>query len=266
MIEFKHELYEGKHEPLISKDLFDLVQVAFKKDNKPKYIEPKNFLFAGMIKCGHCGCSITGQVKRVKNIYYSCTGGKGDCEQKHVYMREENLEKQIITALEKIYITPEHNEWIKTALSDSFKDEQAYTKERLNSLNTKKDKLRTRIEAIYVDKLDGKIFEAFWLVKHNEWTEELRTIQNNITAYENANINFIEQGAKFLKICNDVKNLYYYGNNSEKQELMNYVLQNITLDGENLSWEYKAPFDIFANGLSCTKKLPRLDSNQQPTG
>lgn len=86
----------------------------------------------------------------------------------------------------------------------------------------------------------------------------MKTIQNNITAYENVNINFIEQGAKFLKICNDVKNLYYYGNNSEKQELMNYVLQNIALDGENLSWECKAPFDIFAKGLSCTKKTPQV--------
>ena len=73
-------------------------------------------------------------------------------------------------------------------------------------------------------------------------------------------------GAKFLKIYNDVEDLYKVADNSEKRELLNYVLQNLMLDGESLSYEYKKPFDIFAKGLSCNKKLLRLDSNQQPTG
>lgn len=34
IIEYKGEFYEGKHEPLISKELFEQVQIAFKKDNK----------------------------------------------------------------------------------------------------------------------------------------------------------------------------------------------------------------------------------------
>ena len=65
--------------------------------------------------------------------------------------------------------------------------------------------LRDRIDNIYLDKLDKKISEEFWQEKHNKWTQELLTIQNNITAYEKANINFIEQGANFLKICTDAE-------------------------------------------------------------
>ena len=266
MIQFNGELYHGKHEPLIKKDIFDLTQSAFRKDNKPKYTIPKNFLLAGMVKCYHCGCVISGEIKKGKYIYYSCTGAKGKCEQKHIYVKESEIEKQYIEALDRISTSEEQKKWITEALLSSFKDEQAYTKERLNSLNTQKDKLRDRLEAVYVDKLDGKISEAFWLTKHNEWTEELRTIQNNITAHENANINFIEKGMKILKLSNEVKELYLYGDNAQKKELLNYVLQNSTLDGEKLSYEYKAPFDLFANGLSRIKKLPRLDSNQQPTG
>ena len=45
-----------------------------------------------------------------------------------------------------------------------------------------------------------------------------------------------------------------------------YVLQNFLVEGETLHYEYKMPFNFFALGLNCTKKLPRLDSNQQPTG
>lgn len=30
-----------------------------------------------------------------------------------------------------------------------------------------------------------------------------------------------------IKICNNAKDLYKYGNNAEKKQLLNYVLQNI---------------------------------------
>lgn len=96
-------------------------------------------------------------------IYYSCTGAKGECEQKNIYVREEKLEKQIFEALKRISITQEHRQWITTALVESFRDEQTYTKERINSLQAQKAKLRERIDTIYLDKLDGKITEEFWL-------------------------------------------------------------------------------------------------------
>lgn len=266
MVQFKKELYEGRHEPLITKELFDLVQSAFRKDNKPKYMMPKNFLFAGLLKCANCGCIVSGEIKKGKYIYYSCTGAKGTCEQKHLYLKEEDIEKQVIEALSKISINKEQKDWISSVLLDSFKDEQAYTKERLNSLNTQKQKLQDRIDNIYIDKLDGKISEDFWLTKHNQWINDLAVIKNKINAHENTNISFIEQGAKILKLCSEIMNLYQYADNSEKKELLNYVLQNFKVDGGNISYTYKKPFNLFAEGLSCNKILPRLDSNQQPSG
>lgn len=264
MVVFKGVLYEGKHDPLITKELFDLTQLAFRKDNKPKHVTAKEFLFSGMIKCANCGCNLSGEIKKGKYIYYSCTGGKGECPQQHIYIPETKLENQIIEALGKIYITQEHKQWILQALRECFVDEQKYMQEQLNSLNAKKQKLRARIDGLYLDKIDGKISEEFWLERHNNWTEALLTVQNNINAYERANIDFIEEGAKFLKICSEIKDLYLYGNNKERKQLISYVLQNLTFEGENLNYEYKKPFDIFAKGLNRNKKLPRLDSNQQP--
>ena len=266
MVVFKGVLYDGKHDPLITKELFDLTQLAFRKDNKPKHITAREFLFSGMVKCANCGCNISGEIKKGKYIYYSCTGGKGECKQQHIYIPEIKLEKQIIEAMGEIYITQEHKQWILQALRECFVDEQKYMQEQLNSLNAKKQKLRARIDGLYLDKIDGIISEEFWLERHNSWTQALLTVQNNINAYERANIDFIEEGAKFLKICNEVKDLYLYGTYKERKELINYVLQNLTIEGENIHYDYKKPFDIFAKGLNRNKKLLRLDSNQQPTG
>ncbi len=266
MIKFKDCLYNGVHEPLISKETFDLAQLAFRKDNKPKHIVSKNFLFTGMVKCAKCGCNLSGEIKKGKYIYYSCTGGKGECEQQHIYIKEEIIENQILEALSNITITKEQGEWIKAVLKESLKDEHDFTIQQINSLRGRQDKLRDRIDNLYIDKLDGKISEEYWLAKHNQWSNELNIVQENVKTYENANISFMEDCEKILKICNEIKSLYIIGDNSEKRELLNYVLQNLTLEGEKLCYTYKKPFDIFAKGLNRNKKLPRLDSNQQPTG
>lgn len=59
--------------------------------------------------------------------------------------------------------------------------------------------------------MDKKISDEFWQEKHNKWTQDLLVVQSNITKYEQANINFIEQGENFIKICNNAKDLYKYG-------------------------------------------------------
>ena len=264
MVCFKDEIYQGVHEPLITKELFDNVQKAFRKDNKPKHLESRTFLFGGILKCANCGCVVSGEIKKGKYIYYSCTGAKSPCEQKHRYIRENIIEKQIINALAKIKIDNQQKSWIQSILSESYKDEQKYTQERLNSLLKQKEMLSKRIETIYLDKLDGKISEEFWAKKHDEWSYSLLNIQNMIQAYEKTKIDFITMSEDFLKICSEISELYKFADIEEKQKLINYVLQNFLVEGETLHYEYKMPFNFFALGLNCTKKLPRLDSNQQP--
>ena len=266
MVCFKDEIYQGVHKPLISKELFDEVQKAFKKDNKPKHLIARDFLFGGVLRCANCGCIVSGEIKKGKYIYYSCTGAKRPCEQKHKYIRESVIERQIVEAIERIKIDEKQKSWIQTVLAESFKDEQKYTKTMLNSLNKQKEILSKRIETIYLDKLDGKITEEFWLQKHEEWSASLSKIQNKILAYEKTKMNYIQSSEEFLKICSEIPELYKFANNEEKQKLTNYVLQNFLVEGETLHYEYKLPFNFFALGLNCNKKLPRLDSNQQPTG
>lgn len=89
--------YDGAHEPLISKELFDLVQET-RGINKGLW-GSKTFAFRGILKCGQCGADITvqdkfktlkktGSVKRF--VYYNCTRRKDpNCKEK--YINEGNL-------------------------------------------------------------------------------------------------------------------------------------------------------------------------------
>ncbi len=261
IIEYKGEFYEGKHEPLITKELFEQVQIAFKKDNKPKYKDTKDFLLAGMITCADCGCQISGEIKKGRYIYYSCTGGKGECKQQHIYIREEELEKQLIDALKQIQTTEQQKQWIIQGLKESFADEQEYAKERISSLNKQKETLKERLSKIYLDKLDGIISEQFWLEQHNKWTMELMQIQSLIEAFEKSNVDFMSKGISILNLLTNIEHSYLLSDIEDKKQILNMVLQNSYLKGGKLCYTYKKPFNLFAKGLNHLENLGRKDSN-----
>ena len=102
--------YTGKHQPLISKELFQLVQGKIAEENRPK-TKFKEFTFVRLMTCGLCGSGITAQEKSktLKDgsvnwyIYYGCTRAKDkDC--KNTYLREDHLITQLADMIDTIDI------------------------------------------------------------------------------------------------------------------------------------------------------------------
>jgi len=100
--------YQGKHEPLITKELFDLVQDQMKNSQLVRR-ENIEFAFTKIMTCGLCGSGIsaTEKFKKLKNggynrhIYYGCTKAK-DKNCKCGYISEEDLIKQLQKQIDKL--------------------------------------------------------------------------------------------------------------------------------------------------------------------
>lgn len=99
--------YTGKHEPIVTKELFDLVQAQIKSN--VLRVKNKEFAFTKMMLCGLCGSGISAdeKFKKLKNggvaryVYYGCTKARGvDC--KCGYTEERELLKQFNELIEKI--------------------------------------------------------------------------------------------------------------------------------------------------------------------
>ncbi len=100
--------YTGKHEPLISKELFELVQTQIKSQIL-RTGEPKEFAFTKLMACGLCGSGVCAdeKFKKLKNgsvnrhIYYACTRSRNpDC--KREYINEPDLIEQFIKLMDNI--------------------------------------------------------------------------------------------------------------------------------------------------------------------
>ena len=107
------EVYEGKHEPIVAKKLWDKVQEVMKERGRPRH-KMKNDpqVYCGLISCGTCGMMITGEykIKTQKNgtqhfyTYYHCSKKRRDMKCPESSIRQEFLDGQISSLLQKVFL------------------------------------------------------------------------------------------------------------------------------------------------------------------
>ena len=102
--------YKGRHQALITRELFDRVQDQLKRDRIVRS-EIKEFAFTKLLKCGDCGSGVSAdeKYKKLKDgtvaryVYYGCTRAR-DLHCKGGYIREEELIEQLSKIMDQIDI------------------------------------------------------------------------------------------------------------------------------------------------------------------
>ena len=256
------QVYPGIHEPLISRELFDATQAAFKRHNKPKK-RKHDFAYAGLVACGHCGCAITPELHTKKSgkyyIYYRCTGFKGKCPEP--YMREEVLADKFADAVKAIQIDDETLGWIVAALKESQKDEAAFHLKAVEDLNRELGKIRSRMSQAYEDKLDGKIDEQMWMEVNAKYKAQQETLERQISAHNAADRAYLNQGVQILELANRAYDLYMKQPHEERARLLQFLLLNSTLKDGSLCITYRKPFDIIVEWGGRQRRRPQGDLN-----
>jgi DNA invertase Pin-like site-specific DNA recombinase len=100
--------YIGKYIPIITKELFDKVQMTLSENFIPK-TESKEFAFTKLIKCGYCGSGISADEKFRKlkdggtnrHVYYFCTKARNiDCNNQPI--NEASLIDELTELVDRI--------------------------------------------------------------------------------------------------------------------------------------------------------------------
>ena len=101
--------YQGKHEPLITQELFEKEKAQLKRDQIVR--SNKEFSFTKLFTCGYCGSTICAEEKwkvlkdgtSAHYIYYGCGRAK-DRNCKNKYIREEELITELLKILDQLNI------------------------------------------------------------------------------------------------------------------------------------------------------------------
>ena len=104
--------FVGKHEALITRELFELVRQKVVEERKPQR-RTREYAFVRMMLCGLCGSGMTAleKEKAIKNeggairsyVYYAC-GRSKDKRCKNLYIREDHLMEQLAGIIDQIEV------------------------------------------------------------------------------------------------------------------------------------------------------------------
>jgi DNA invertase Pin-like site-specific DNA recombinase len=265
--DFDGKTYRGTYEPIITTELWQQVQDVFQQRlGRRRQKQKHDFAFSGLIGCGHCGCSLVGELKKGKYVYYHCTGNKGKCPEP--YVREEILETEFTAALKRLKFDADVLGWVKQALRQSHADERREHEQTIARLQAEQTKLQRRIDAMYEDKLDGVIDEALFKRKADENRAQQAKLVEQIERHQQANQNYIEDGTRLLDLANRAAEIFKRQPATEKRKLLRFVVAQCSWKDGQLEFEYRKPFDLIAefDQAEKTRKLKKLHSNRNGHG
>jgi site-specific DNA recombinase len=255
LFRYAGEVYEGKHQPVISKKIFDRVQIILKQRGRPHH-QPKNEPrdFCGLLKCGVCGMMITGEykIKRQKNgnehhyVYYHCTKKNKLVKCKNPAIPEEDLNAQISSLLQKFSLKKDWAEQIMKML-EKDKDETAqssfaFVKENEERLVLIKSKLQKLLDGY----LEQDIEREIYLKKKAELISEKKTLEEKISTLSQKRTGWIEPMEKWIKEAENLEKIARESNFFEKKVAAKKIFgSNLTLSAKKvLEPEPKNPADM----------------------
>jgi site-specific DNA recombinase len=205
--EWAGKLYEGTHEPIVSRDLWQQVQLALdgRLGNRAKK-RHHAFPFSGLLTCGHCGYALVGEIKKGKYVYYRCRALRGTCML--AYAPQEEIERDFERVLRMIVIDKEVAGWVAIALRQSHTDQKRFREAEIKKLNAQHERIQTALDTLYDDRIACRIDVAFFERKSQQWRDEQSTIRRDIERHQTATESFMEAGVKIIELSQRLHSMF----------------------------------------------------------
>ena len=235
--------YNGKHQPIVSAELFYICQKIIKEKTTTVKIRKMNFIFSGFIKCSHCGCSLVGELKKGKYVYYHCTGNRGgDCKRR-TYLKEKHAEEIFLNTLRSLVVTGSGMEIIQNQIRQQIESENLYNAEQIQETQKEIDLINNRLSKMFDMYLDGKLDEKSYDKKRDEFQDKLNALNLKLSRLNSSTADVLEFSKKILELFKNAPGLYLNGTVEDKRNLINLLCSNFLYDGENLVINIKEAFE-----------------------
>ncbi len=252
LFKYAKEIYEGKHQPIVSKKTFDRVQQVLKDRAKPRSHPTNNpRAFCGLLRCGYCGMGISGEkkTKYQKNgnthhyTYYRCTRKSKTIKCSEVAVREEKLDSQISTLLKQFSLK---EDWTKKLLAMLDTDRLEAVQSSTAFSQAAKEKVKrisAKLQLLLDSYLDQTIERDIYLKKKAQMLSEKKTLEEKISDVEKKQTGWLEPAEEWIK---EAENLPTIAN------------------GEDLFLKKVAAKKIFGSNLILSNRKVRLKPEKVP--
>ncbi len=241
LMRYNGEIYEGKHEPIITKKLFDTAQEVMIRKSKPKGKGLKSYLYRGFFHCGECGCFITTETQKGHN-YLRCTKRKNPCLQK--YVREEIITSEIKENIKKVSLS---SAWANASIN-YFENEKMKIAQAESSFAQKARnelvEIETKLDRLLDLQLDGNLSQAEYTAKKYKLILAKKDLEEKISAFGRKSNNRFELAITFLKDANQAEKYAQQENPERIRDFLKKIGSNFRIADRTLVLDFKNAFKI----------------------
>ena len=244
MFRYNDELWQGKHESIIAKKLFDKCQKVLADRARPQKRNIKEYAFRGLLACGECGCSITSETQK-GHIYYRCTKKRGTCSQP--YIREELLAEQISDLIQKVSLLPS---WADKMIEKLNKEKEQNTQEGIvfaQNLKSQIFKCEEKLDKLLDVHLEGVISKAEYTAKKQKILNEKVENSEKLSDFERKGNHWLEPAKNFILAAKQAQIIASQENLFNKKDFLKKIGSNRVLREKEVSVIPKNPWKILTN-------------------
>ncbi len=213
LFKYGGERHEGKYKPIISKKLFDSVQVMLKQKGRPER-KSKNDPqpFCGLLSCTECGMMITGEykVKKQKNgnvheyIYYHCTKKNKSVKCSQPCIRQEELDRQLSSFITSVSLPKDWSDYfIQKLEKDKIKSTQSLTA-CVKENQAKIFSINQKLERLLNGYLDQIIEQEIYRVQKAKLLSEKKSLEEKIFTLSHKQNAWLEPMQEWIKTAQSI--------------------------------------------------------------
>lgn len=269
--EYKDEplqLVKGLHEPLVSEDVFYMVQdiINGRNPNKPKrnILRRAELPLRGFLKCKSCGNVMTGSASKGRNsryFYYHCQGHTGCTER----IKADQANKTFEQLLNWLKPEQEIEDLHIAIMEDLFKANISESKSRITKLHGEIERVNKRLKHIRTLLADEKIDIADYNEMKKECSEELYRMEREKADEEAADDYslYLRSGINFMK---NLGKSYADADLEIKQYIIGSIFPEKLVFDKNQyrTAKINEAVEIICRNSKGLKKLKRGKSNDLP--
>ena len=236
---YNGEMYEGTHEPIITKKLFDRCQEVMLLRGKHKEKQIAKFVFRGLMRCGECGRMITAELQK-GHVYYRCTKRLTNCSQK--YVREEELSAQIKSFIQKVSLS---DEWTKKIIEELEKDRNTSlhsSEAQHQNLEVKVKEIEAKISKLIDVYLEGNLTLEEYQAKKKSFINEKKQLQESTQDFAAGSNSWFEPAKDFVTLLNRAEYAVKEGNLESQKEFLEKIGSNFILKERRLNFSTEGTF------------------------
>jgi DNA invertase Pin-like site-specific DNA recombinase len=244
------ESFEGKHEPIITKSLFDRVGRTLLGKFHAK-VQFHDYLFRRILRCGVCAHTLTGE-RQKGHVYYRCHSEKckGAC------VREETVQGGISNFLKSVSIGNREVAYLSECLSSQRNDLIKAQETAVQAARLALDLLKSRFIRLTDAYLDGSIEKETFEERKASLLADRKGMEQKITEMKDNDESIGRDIAEVFELVQDPEVQYEMASPEEKREMLLLMTSNRVGHGRNVEFTLVPALQTLAKGREVLNSAP----------